>query len=57
MHAPPPERVNELERDIHLHLMGTADSREGVMAYMEKRDPVWSLTPSEDWPEWLDETR
>lgn len=56
MHAPPPERVNELERDIHLHLMGTADSREGVMAYMEKRDPQWSLTMSEDWPAWLDET-
>ena len=56
MHAPPPERVNELERDIHLHLMGTADSREGVMAYMEKRDPQWSLTMSEDWPAWLDDT-
>lgn len=56
MHAPPPDRVNELERDIHLHLMGTADSREGVMAYMEKRDPQWSLTMSEDWPAWLDET-
>jgi enoyl-CoA hydratase/carnithine racemase len=56
MHAPPPDRVNDLERDIHLHLMGTADSREGVMAYMEKRDPEWSLTMSEDWPAWLDET-
>ena len=56
MHAPPPDRVNELERDIHLHLMGTADSREGVMAYMEKRDPQWSLTMSEDWPAWLDDT-
>lgn len=56
MHAPPPDRVNDLERDIHLHLMGTADSREGVMAYMEKRDPQWSLTMSEDWPAWLDET-
>lgn len=55
MHAPPPDRVNELERDIHLHLMGTADSREGVMAYMEKRDPQWSLTMSEDWPAWLDD--
>ncbi len=56
MHAPPPDRVNDLERDIHLHLMGTADSREGVMAYMEKRDPQWSLTMSEDWPAWLDDT-
>ena len=57
MHVPSPDRVNELERDIHLHLMGSADSREGVMAYMEKRDPDWSLTLSEDWPAWLDETR
>jgi enoyl-CoA hydratase/carnithine racemase len=50
-----PDEVNALERDIHLHLMGSADSKEGVMAYMEKRDPEWTLTLSEDWPEWLDE--
>ncbi len=55
MSAPGPERINELERDIHLHLMGTADSREGVTAFMEKRDPEWSLTMAEDWPEWLDD--
>jgi len=56
MNAPEPETINTLERDIHLHLMGTIDSREGVMAYMEKRDPQWSLTLTEDWPEWLDDT-
>ncbi|MEQ8840512.1 MAG: enoyl-CoA hydratase-related protein [Acidimicrobiales bacterium] len=55
MNAPTPERINTLERDIHLHLMGTADSKEGVMAFMEKRDPEWSLSMSEDWPTWLDE--
>ena len=55
MSSPTPERINELERDIHLHLMGTPDSREGVMAFMEKRDPEWSLTLTEDWPTWLDE--
>jgi len=54
--APSAEEINRLERDLHLHLMGSADSREGVMAFMEKRDPEWSLTLSEDWPEWLDET-
>jgi enoyl-CoA hydratase/carnithine racemase len=54
MHAPSPETVNSLERDIHLHLMGTADAKEGVMAYVEKRDPEWSLTMSENWPAWLD---
>jgi enoyl-CoA hydratase/carnithine racemase len=50
-----PEQVNDLERDIHLHLMGSDDSKEGVMAHIEKRDPQWSSTLSEDWPEWLDE--
>ena len=55
MSAPSRETVNTLERDIHLHLMGTADSKEGIMAFMEKRDPQWSLTMSEDWPTWLDE--
>ncbi|MEM7142050.1 MAG: enoyl-CoA hydratase-related protein [Actinomycetota bacterium] len=54
MSSPDPDRVNELERDIHLHLMGTADSREGVMAFVEKRDPEWSLTMDDDWPDWLD---
>ena len=55
MSAPSPDEINELERDLHLHLMGTADSREGVQAFMEKRDPEWSLSPTDDWPEWLDE--
>ena len=32
--------------------MGTADSREGVRAFMERRDPEWSLsTPLAD--SWL----
>ena len=53
--SPAPHEINELERDLHLHLMGTADSREGVRAFMERRDPEWSLSPTEDWPEWLDE--
>ena len=53
MSSPTPEEINALERDLHLHLMGTADSREGVMAFMEKRDPEWSLRLGTDWPEWL----
>jgi enoyl-CoA hydratase/carnithine racemase len=57
MSAPAPGEINDLERDIHLHLMGTADSKEGVMAFMEKRDPEWSLKLSEDWPEWLNDAR
>ncbi|MEM9202080.1 MAG: enoyl-CoA hydratase-related protein [Actinomycetota bacterium] len=52
---PEPAEINELERDLHLHLMGTADAREGVQAFMEKRDPMWTLSPTNDWPAWLDE--
>jgi enoyl-CoA hydratase/carnithine racemase len=29
-----------------------ADAREGVMAFLEKRDPDWTLKPSEDMPDW-----
>lgn len=31
----------------------SADAREGVMAFLEKRAPVWSLAPSRDMPEWF----
>jgi len=55
MSAPSPDEINELERKLHLHLMGTADSREGIRAFSEKRDPEWSLSPTADWPQWLDE--
>lgn len=53
MSAPDPDRINELERAIHLHLMGTADSREGVQAFVERREPNWTLTVNDDWPDWL----
>ncbi len=29
------------------------DAREGVMAFLEKRAPVWSMAPSRDLPEWF----
>ena len=54
MSAPTPDEINTLERELHLHLMGTADSREGVMSFMEKRDPDWTLRISQDWPKWLE---
>ncbi len=53
MSTPSPEEINRLERDLHLHLMGTADSREGVQAFIEKRPPEWSLSVNDDWPDWL----
>jgi len=30
-----------------------ADAREGVMSFLEKRPPEWTLRPSEDMPEWF----
>jgi enoyl-CoA hydratase/carnithine racemase len=53
---PPPTRaeVHRLETELHLHLMGAPDAREGVMAFLERRDPNWSMTLGEDWPGWLD---
>ncbi len=29
-----------------------ADAREGVLAFLEKREPNWSMRPSQDMPEW-----
>jgi len=54
---PPPSRaqMHQLETDLHVHLMGKPDSREGVMAFLEKREPKWTMTLADDWPSWLDE--
>jgi enoyl-CoA hydratase/carnithine racemase len=30
-----------------------ADSAEGVAAFLEKRDPAWTLAPSTDLPDWF----
>ncbi len=43
--------VGRLETELHHHLMGSDDAREGVMAFLERRDPVWSRRVSRDWPE------
>ena len=46
-----PDEVDRAETDLHHHLMGESDSREGVMAFLERREPQWSLTVNDDWPE------
>ena len=46
------ERVNQLETQLHHHLMGSPDAHEGVMAFLEGRDPVWSSRVDRDWPDW-----
>jgi len=54
---PPPDRdeVLALESELHVHLMGRADTTEGVIAFLEKRVPQWSLSVTDDWPAVLDE--
>jgi len=43
--------VNRLETELHHPLMGSDDAREGVMAFLERRDPEWSARVTRDWPE------
>jgi enoyl-CoA hydratase/carnithine racemase len=48
-----PDEVERLETELHRHVMGKADAREGVLAWLEKREPRWSLSPTDDWPDGL----
>lgn len=43
--------VNRLETELHHHLMGSPDAKEGVMAFLERRAPDWQGKVSRDWPE------
>ena len=52
-----PAEVERLETALHHHVMGRADAREGVMAFVEKRAPAWQLRVGADWPEWPDVER
>jgi len=47
-----PDEVGQRETELHLHLMGRPDSREGVLAFVERRDPVWTGRVSEEFPPW-----
>jgi enoyl-CoA hydratase/carnithine racemase len=44
------DEVDRLESDFHQVVMGTADAREGVLAFLERRPPRWTLSPTRDWP-------
>jgi enoyl-CoA hydratase/carnithine racemase len=46
-----PDEIERLETEFHRHVMGKPDAREGVLAWFEKRDPKWSLSPTDDRPE------
>jgi enoyl-CoA hydratase/carnithine racemase len=45
------DEIDHAETELHHHVMGEADAREGVMAYLERRDPNWTLTVNDNWPE------
>jgi enoyl-CoA hydratase/carnithine racemase len=45
------EQMNQAESDLHVHLMGRADAREGVTSFLERREPQWSLSINKDYPE------
>jgi enoyl-CoA hydratase/carnithine racemase len=45
-----PTESEKAESDLHVHIMGEPDAREGVMAYLERREPEWSMTVNQNWP-------
>ncbi len=47
-----PREIERKETALHHHLMGKPDAVEGVVAFLERRPPKWSLRVSRDWPEW-----
>ena len=48
-HAYTPRQVAALETEAHRRVMGTADAREGVAAFLERRPPQWTASVSRDW--------
>jgi enoyl-CoA hydratase/carnithine racemase len=44
-----PRQVAELETQLHHRVMGSADAREGVDAFLQRRAPRWSAAVSKDW--------
>lgn len=44
------EEVGRRETALHHVVMGREDALEGVMAFLERRAPRWSLRVSRDWP-------
>jgi enoyl-CoA hydratase/carnithine racemase len=44
-----PRQVADLETLLHQRVMGGADAREGVEAFLERRSPRWSGSVSKEW--------
>jgi enoyl-CoA hydratase/carnithine racemase len=45
------DECDRLETEYHRVVMGRDDAREGVLAFLERREPQWTLSPTRDWPE------
>jgi len=46
------EDVERFETALHHHLMRRPDAIEGAVAYLERREPRWTQSPTRDFPEW-----
>ena len=46
-----PDAVGRLETEFHHVVMGRPDAKEGVMAFLEGREPEWQLRVPRDWPD------
>ena len=44
------DECDRLETAWHEALMGRPDAREGPTAFLERRPPQWTLSPTADWP-------
>jgi enoyl-CoA hydratase/carnithine racemase len=45
------DEIGQRETAYHHVVMGQPDALEGVMAFLERRPPSWSLAVPRDWPE------
>lgn len=44
-----PRQVADIETELHRRVMGSADAREGIDAFLQHRAPRWSLSVSREW--------
>lgn len=44
-----PRQVADLETELHHRVMGSADAREGVEAFLARRIPKWTGSVAQDW--------
>lgn len=46
-----PDQIEAMETALHHVVMGRSDAMEGVLAFLEKREPRWSLSVPKDFPD------